>query len=88
MKMPDPIINIRASLKHLALILAAAAVAAFAADSAQAATLTWALGGGGDWDITTENWTGDATLFVSDGTQDVIFSNTAGGAITVAATSS
>ncbi|MEI6605634.1 MAG: hypothetical protein WCP35_10015 [Verrucomicrobiota bacterium] len=53
--------------------------------SAQAATLTWNLGGGGNWDTTTDNWTGGATTFISNGSQDVIFNNTAGGSITISA---
>ena len=59
--------------------------ASFVIGNASAATLTWALAGGGAWDITTANWTGDATTFVSDGTQDVIFNKAGGGTITVAA---
>ena len=66
------------------LSLAAALGALFITGSAKAATLTWALAGGGAWDTTTANWTGGATLFVSDGTQDVVFGGS-GGTIGVAA---
>jgi len=68
-------------LKHLA--LAAALGASFIAGSARAVTLTWNVSGGGSWDTSTPNWSGGATTFISDGSQDVIFSNTAGGIITV-----
>lgn len=54
----------------------------FLAGTAQAA-LTWNLGSGGSWDAATANWIGDATIFVSDGSQDVIFDKTAGGTIVV-----
>jgi hypothetical protein len=49
-----------------------------------AATLNWAVPGSGQWDTASPNWTGDATIFVSDNTQNVIFDNTAGGTITIA----
>jgi len=50
-----------------------------------AATLTWNPGGGGNWDTATANWIGDASTFISDGSQDVIFDKTAGGTITISA---
>ena len=59
--------------------------ASLLAGSAQAATVTWNLGVGGNWDTSTANWTGAATTFISNGSQDVIFNNTAGGAITISA---
>ncbi len=65
--------------------LALALGASLLAEFAQAATLTWNVGGGGNWDTTTANWTGAATTFISNGSQDVIFNNTAGGSITISA---
>jgi len=73
----------RSALQGFALALALGA--ALLAGSGQAATLTWNLGGGGNWDSTTANWAGAATTFVSNGSQDVIFNNTAGGAIAISA---
>ena len=70
------------ALKQSALALAVAA--GLAAGSVQAATLTWGVAGDGAWDTSTPNWTGDATTFVSDGTQDVIFDKIEGGTITIA----
>ena len=72
---------IRHCLNHLA--LAAALGASFQTGAAQAA-LTWNLGGDGNWDTTTANWTGSATVFVSNGSQNVIFNNSAGGTISIA----
>ncbi|MCX6880826.1 MAG: autotransporter-associated beta strand repeat-containing protein [Verrucomicrobia bacterium] len=83
MKLSNTINDIRVHLKHLA--LAAALGASFLAASAQAATLTWNLAGNGNWDTATANWTGDATTFISDGSQDVIFNNTANATVTVSA---
>ena len=65
--------------------LALALGASLLAEFAPAATLTWNVGGGGNWDTTTANWTGAATTFISNGSQDVIFNNTAGGSITISA---
>jgi len=79
------VITPRKSLRGVLSSLALAVGAALLAGSAQAATLTWNLGGGGNWDAATANWTGAATTFLSDGSQDVIFNNTAGGAIAISA---
>ena len=81
MKIPHICHHVRVALRHSA--LAVAAVVGLGAGSVQAVTLTWAPAGSGAWDTTTANWTGDATTFVSDNTQDVIFNKTAGGTITV-----
>jgi autotransporter-associated beta strand protein len=50
-----------------------------------AGSLTWNLATGGNWDTTTENWTGDGdqTMFTDDGTVDVTFDKTNGGTITI-----
>ena len=82
MKIPNIRNHSRAALKRSALTLAVAA--GLGAGSAQALTLTWVPAGGGLWDTTTANWTGGATTFISDSTQDVIFDKTAGGTITIA----
>ena len=71
--------------RFLGFTLALALGASLLAGSARAATLTWNVGGGGNWDTTTANWTGAATTFISNGSQDVIFNNTAGGLITISA---
>lgn len=57
----------------------------FGSGLTQAQTLTWDVAGGGAWDDFTANWTGDATTFVSDGTQNVVFNKDDGGLITVTA---
>ena len=72
---------IRDYLKHLA--LATVVGVSLLAASAQAATLTWNVVNG-NWNTATANWTGDATTFISDGSQDVIF-NAGGGTITISA---
>ncbi|MGC4005908.1 MAG: hypothetical protein QM811_23425 [Pirellulales bacterium] len=41
--------------------------------------LTWNLSGGGVWDTTTANWTGDATIYTSG--DNTTFANTNGGTI-------
>ena len=66
-------------------IATVAALVFLAAGPVLADTLTWSPGGGGNWDTATANWTGDASTFISDGSQDVIFNNTAGGTITISA---
>ena len=81
MKTLNRINPIRDYLKHLA--LATVVGVSLLAASAQAATLTWNVGNG-NWDTATANWTGDATTFISDGSQDVIF-NAGGGTITISA---
>ena len=43
------------------------------------------MAGGGNWDTTTANWTGDSTTFTDDGTVNVIFDKTNGGTITISA---
>ena len=79
--------NMNQVLKQLAVGLAVGA--AFLAGTAQAATLTWNLGAGGNWNTSTANWTADGgtttTTFPSDNTADVIFNKAAGGAIVVSA---
>ena len=50
---------------------------------AGAQTLTWALAGSGFWDTASANWSGDATTFVSDGTQNVVFSTASNATITI-----
>jgi len=68
-------------VKRSALGLAAAAM--LGVGNVQA-SITWNLAGGGAWDTTTENWTGDSTTFTpNNGTVDVIFNNAAGGTITL-----
>ncbi|MDZ7618889.1 MAG: autotransporter-associated beta strand repeat-containing protein, partial [Patescibacteria group bacterium] len=49
-----------------------------------AVVLTWNVAGGGNWDTTSPNWSGDATVFPDDATADVVFNNTAGGTIAIA----
>jgi autotransporter-associated beta strand protein len=49
------------------------------------AAITWNVAGGGNWDTTTANWTGDSTTFTDDGTVNVIFDKTNGGTITISA---
>ena len=71
---------IRDTLTHLAL---PAALAVFAQFTAQAASITWNVAGGGDWDTSSPNWTGAATTFTSNGTDDVLFNNAAGGTINI-----
>ena len=55
-----------------------------AALPAWAATVTWNVAGSGDWDTTTGNWTGGSptdNLYVEG--DAAVFSNTAGGLITI-----
>jgi autotransporter-associated beta strand protein len=65
--------------------LAVALLLATIAAPAQAANITWNLAGGGNWNTTAANWTGDSTTFADDGTVNVTFANAAGGTITIAA---
>jgi len=51
----------------------------------EATSITWNVGGSGNWDTSTANWTGEATVFTNDGTMDVTFNNTAGGTIVISA---
>lgn len=81
MKTPNPNYLIAKVIAHLAITMVMGIL--FLAETARAA-LTWNQGGG-NWDTTSANWTGDATTFISDGTQDVIFDNAAGGTITISA---
>jgi len=75
------------TLKSLTLSMIAGAV--FATASTYAATNTWNVAGGGDWDTTTANWTTDGgattTTFTDDGTVDAIFDKTQGGTIAISA---
>ncbi len=48
------------------------------------AVLTWGVAGGGNWDTTTSNWLPGPTTFTDDGTDDVNFTNGAGGQVDVA----
>ncbi len=66
------------------LALAGLAAALALATGPATAAITWNVAGGGAWDTTTPNWTGDSTTFTDNGTVDVIFNNTAGGTITIA----
>jgi autotransporter-associated beta strand protein len=76
--------NVTNHLKQLSHAVSAVLGASFLAASLQAATLTWNAGSG-NWDESSSNWTEAevATTFVSDGTQDVIFSKASGGDIAV-----
>ncbi len=73
------------------LLTALAASAAFAVSSASAVTDTWiaagGAGGSGNWNLTSPNWNDGTTAGVlfADG-NDVVFSNNAGGTITVVGT--
>ena len=49
--------------------------------SARAGNITWNVAGGGVWDTSTPNWTGDSTTY-TDG-DNVTFNNVAGGTIIV-----
>lgn len=72
--------------KRLMSIALAMAVSLALPQSTQAVTNTWNVSGGGNWDITTANWTTDGgattTTFADDGTVDVLFNKTVGGTIT------
>ncbi|MEI7902558.1 MAG: autotransporter-associated beta strand repeat-containing protein, partial [bacterium] len=74
-------------LYSLTSLILTAALALLALPSGVQASITWNLGSGGNWDISTANWTGDGgattTNFVDDGTVDVLFTNNAGGTITI-----
>ena len=78
----------RKAARILAGSIAAACVIVFLGDhSARAATVTWAVPGGGTWDTATGNWTGGsptANLFVNG--DDALFNNAAGGTITLSGT--
>ena len=76
--------NVTNHLKQLSHAVSAVLGASFLAASLQAATLTWNVDSG-NWDESSSNWTEAevATTFVSDGTQDVIFSKASGGDIAV-----
>lgn len=66
--------------------IALTAFASLLAGSAvQASSITWNVNGGGNWNTTTANWTGDSTTFTDDGSVGVAFTNAAGGTITIAA---
>lgn len=80
MKIPNPNYLIAKVIAHFAITMV---MGILFLETARAA-LTWNQGGG-NWDTTSANWTGDATTFISDGTQDVIFDNAAGGTITISA---
>ena len=82
MRIPIIYNHLRTVLKHSA--ITCAVIAGLGVGSVQAVTLTWVPAGGGVWNTTTANWTGGATTFVSNSTQDVIFDKTAGGTITIA----
>jgi autotransporter-associated beta strand protein len=75
--------------KRLMSLALAMAVSLALPQSVQAVTNTWNVSGGGNWDITTANWTTDGgattTTFADDGTVDVLFNKTAGGTITISA---
>jgi autotransporter-associated beta strand protein len=66
-----------------ALSLVAVCVAGLAGTAS--AAITWNVAGGGAWDAITPNWLPGPTTFTDDGTVDVIFNNTAGGTIAIAA---
>jgi fibronectin-binding autotransporter adhesin len=63
--------------------IAVAAVLCLTALTASASSITWNVDGGGAWDTSTTNWTGDATIFTDDGTVNVTFDNSAGGTIAI-----
>lgn len=74
------------SINHLLSVVAAGA--AYAASSASAVTDTWtASGGTGNWDTTSLNWNDGTTAGVAfTNGNDVVFTNAAGGTITVVGT--
>lgn len=63
-------------------VMAVAGVA-FSAATLRADTIYWAPAGGGTWDTSTANWTGDDTVYSDGGVDTVNFTNTAGGTITL-----
>ncbi|MCX6878028.1 MAG: autotransporter-associated beta strand repeat-containing protein [Verrucomicrobia bacterium] len=78
--------HLRNHLQPLALAVVGCVVLGLAAiPQASAATLTWSVAGDGNWDTGTSNWLPGPTTFTDDGTVDVVFDNTAGGIITIAA---
>ncbi len=51
--------------------------------ASRAADLTWDLTTGGDWDTTTENWTGDSTTYTDGGVDNVTFNKPEGGTVDI-----
>jgi len=68
------------------MVVVLAALASYlAASTLQASSILWNLNGGGTWNTTAANWTGDSTTFTDDGTVNVTFTNPVNATITIAA---